>query len=318
MAQGRDPHQNENRAVGEPPQDAGEGTSAHPLAQNRTAAPPVPAPSMDEVRLAIQEGVRAAIQELRGVVATPNHVGGTQGLGRDDHPRPPQDRAVSEGSRRGSAFDRLGVPGIHQRLGDQTRGPAHSRLRQPLQREVHPREPRQDPLPDGRRQGNEHIRQGDPAKEGSDQTEGGDEAISKRRQGSVHHRLGAQGHLGDPPLPTTKTPAVVGSFIPGFGSHSPFVPRIALQPIPKGIKMPKFKSYDGTIYPKSHITKYEIAMEAYVDDEALCCKAFVSTLEGVASTWFSDLPKASIESWAELKEAFITRFYASSDLQKRP
>jgi hypothetical protein len=325
IAQGRDPTQegnqgNQRRALVDQPQHMGEGTSTQAIVQNQIPIPPAPVPLSEDIRQAIQEGVRAIMLELRDAGAATN-VAGIQDRRRDDLPLHSQSGAASEGSRRRSAFDRLNAPNIHQRLGNQgdpTRRAAHSRLRRSPQRSANPQEQQQNRLPKGQRHSGGPAQQRNHAKEGSGQTEGGDEAISQRKQGSVHQRLGQQNHLRDPLPPVVQPPAVTGAFIPGFGSHSPFVPRIALQPIPKGVKMPKITSYDGTKNPKSHVTKYETAMEAYADDEVLCCKAFISTLDGAASTWFSDLPEGSIRSWAELKEAFITRFYASSDLHRRP
>jgi hypothetical protein len=257
MAQGRDPTQegnqgNQRRAPVDQPQHIGEGTSTQAIVRNQIPTPPAPVPLSEDIRQAIQEGVRAVMLELRDAGAAANVVG-VQDRGHNDLPLHSQSGAASEGSRRRSAFDRLNIPTVHQRLGNQgdpARRPTYSRLRRSPQRSANPQEQQRNRLPEGQRQGGGPAQQHNHAKEGSGQTEGGDEAVSRRQQGSIHQRLGQQNHIRDPlHLQTPRPPAVqpptaAGAFIPGFGSHSPFIPGIALQPIPKGVKMPKIKSYE--------------------------------------------------------------------------
>lgn len=51
-------------------------------------------------------------------------------------------------------------------------------------------------------------------------------------------------------------------------------------------------------------------------DEAVWCKAFVSTSQGKTLKWFNTLEKNSIGSWLEFKKVFMTKFSTAGTLPK--
>ncbi|KAM1356596.1 hypothetical protein ACFX2H_030508 [Malus domestica] len=52
------------------------------------------------------------------------------------------------------------------------------------------------------------------------------------------------------------------------------------------------------------------------DDEALMCKLFPSSLSRSSLTWFRQLKLRSIESFIELREAFISQYVCNRRLRK--
>ncbi|KAF5933814.1 hypothetical protein HYC85_029985 [Camellia sinensis] len=89
---------------------------------------------------------------------------------------------------------------------------------------------------------------------------------------------------------------------------SPFVPAIENAPLPSGFLQPKFTTYEGKTDPYSHLSHFRQVMAVYRRNEALMCILFPSSLGDLGLTWFEKLPEGSIASWAQLAEAFVTRF----------
>lgn len=65
-----------------------------------------------------------------------------------------------------------------------------------------------------------------------------------------------------------------------------------------------------------HLVHYRQLMGLYGYDEAMMCKAFPVSLQGIGLVWFNQLQPSSIGSFEELEEAFTTRFVTSSTQSK--
>ncbi|KAF5932950.1 hypothetical protein HYC85_029121 [Camellia sinensis] len=89
---------------------------------------------------------------------------------------------------------------------------------------------------------------------------------------------------------------------------SSFVPVIENAPLPSGFIRPKFTTYEGKTDPYMHLSHFRQVMAVYRRNEALMCILFPSSLGDLGLTWFERLPEGSIASWAQLVEAFVTRF----------
>ncbi|KAL5558557.1 hypothetical protein UlMin_034768 [Ulmus minor] len=101
-------------------------------------------------------------------------------------------------------------------------------------------------------------------------------------------------------------------------NHSIFSLAIEQYQIPAGVKLPKVPNrYLGTTSPSEHLDNYAVHMSLNPDHDALKCKLFGITLGEHARTWYINLPKGSIRSFAELKEKFQAQF-ASAEPVKRP
>lgn len=89
---------------------------------------------------------------------------------------------------------------------------------------------------------------------------------------------------------------------------SPFVPAIENTPLPSNFIQPKFITYEGKPDPYMHLSHFRQVMAVYRQNEVLMCILFPSSLGDLGLTWFERLPESSIASWAQLAEAFVTRF----------
>ena len=103
-------------------------------------------------------------------------------------------------------------------------------------------------------------------------------------------------------------------------ADSPFGDDIALLEIPKRFTVPTMKSYDGSADPLEHIAQYKQRMFTVpiTKDlrEACMCKGFGSTLTGPTLQWFVNLPNGSVETFADLVDAFNLQFASSRVFEK--
>ncbi|XP_048317965.1 uncharacterized protein LOC125418468 [Ziziphus jujuba] len=82
----------------------------------------------------------------------------------------------------------------------------------------------------------------------------------------------------------------------------------------------KFDLYDGMSDPLEHLMQYHHAIFPlglpYDRREAIMCKIFVTSLKGVALTWFDSLKSESIHSFEELINHFGAQFASSMKVKK--
>ncbi|XP_021767709.1 uncharacterized protein LOC110732102 [Chenopodium quinoa] len=81
------------------------------------------------------------------------------------------------------------------------------------------------------------------------------------------------------------------------------------------IKMSSCK-YNKTTIPKNHISAFENHMALYTMPDSVWCKAFSSTLEGLAAEWHGTIPKSSVYSYNQLKRMFMEHFITLVDRTK--
>ena len=67
--------------------------------------------------------------------------------------------------------------------------------------------------------------------------------------------------------------------------NSPLSAEILATPIPTKIKIPNMNPFDRTKCPEEHIVAYKNLMLLYTTNQALLCKFFPTTLNGVALNW---------------------------------
>ena len=85
-----------------------------------------------------------------------------------------------------------------------------------------------------------------------------------------------------------------------------FVASINSHPLPSKFKMPSLDSYDGTRNPCDHIATFKTTMHLQGVLDEIMCRAFPTTLKGLAWLWFSKIP--SIGSFEELSNLFFNKF----------
>ncbi|GJV88997.1 reverse transcriptase domain-containing protein [Tanacetum coccineum] len=78
------------------------------------------------------------------------------------------------------------------------------------------------------------------------------------------------------------------------------------------------KTYDGSEDPEDHLQIFQT--DAKVERWAMptWCHMFNSTLTGSARVWFDDLPPESVDSYDDLKKAFLANFLQQNKCIKDP
>ncbi|GJS20297.1 hypothetical protein Tco_0448929 [Tanacetum coccineum] len=89
----------------------------------------------------------------------------------------------------------------------------------------------------------------------------------------------------------------------------PFTPHIRYFDLPKRTHMPShIKTYDGSEDLEDHLKIFQAAAKVKCWAMPTWCHMFNSTLTRSARVWFDDLPPESIDSYDDLKEAFLANF----------
>ncbi|GJQ94067.1 hypothetical protein Tco_0005206 [Tanacetum coccineum] len=88
----------------------------------------------------------------------------------------------------------------------------------------------------------------------------------------------------------------------------PFTPRIRYFDFSK-TRMPNhIKTYDGSEDPEDHLKIFQAAAKTERWVMPTWCHMFNSTLTGNVRVWFDDLPAESIDSYDDLKKAFLKNY----------
>ncbi|GJU41548.1 reverse transcriptase domain-containing protein [Tanacetum coccineum] len=88
----------------------------------------------------------------------------------------------------------------------------------------------------------------------------------------------------------------------------PFTPRIRYFDFPRTRMPSHIKTYDGSEDPEDHLKIFQAAAKMERWAMPTWCHMFNSTLTGNARVWFDDLPKESIDSYDDLRKAFLENY----------
>jgi hypothetical protein len=83
---------------------------------------------------------------------------------------------------------------------------------------------------------------------------------------------------------------------------------IKTRPIPPQFKFPPVPRYSGETDPKEFLSIYESTIEAAHGDENTKAKVIHLALDGIARSWYFNLPANSIYSWEQLRDVFVLNF----------
>ncbi|RWV80401.1 hypothetical protein GW17_00058333, partial [Ensete ventricosum] len=64
------------------------------------------------------------------------------------------------------------------------------------------------------------------------------------------------------------------------------------------------EAYNGSSDPTEHVAAFYMLMTLYDTSDAIICRAFPTTLRGIARGWYSRLPPSSIHSFNQLAREF--------------
>ncbi|GJU56531.1 reverse transcriptase domain-containing protein [Tanacetum coccineum] len=78
------------------------------------------------------------------------------------------------------------------------------------------------------------------------------------------------------------------------------------------------KTYDGSEDPEDHLKIFQAAAKIERWAMPTWCHMFNSTLTGNARVWFDDLPAESIDSYDDLKKAFLENYLQQKKYIKDP
>ncbi|GJY64580.1 reverse transcriptase domain-containing protein, partial [Tanacetum coccineum] len=98
----------------------------------------------------------------------------------------------------------------------------------------------------------------------------------------------------------------------------PFIPRIRYFDFPKTRMPSHIKTYDGSEDPEDHLKIFQTATKMERWAMPTWCHMFNSTRTGYARVWFDDLPKESIDSYDDLKKAFLENYLQQKKCIKDP
>ncbi|GJR02346.1 reverse transcriptase domain-containing protein [Tanacetum coccineum] len=98
----------------------------------------------------------------------------------------------------------------------------------------------------------------------------------------------------------------------------PFTPRIRYFDFPKTIMPSHIKTYDGSEDPEDHLKIFQSAAKTERWAMPTWCHMFNSTLIENAKVWFDDLPKETIDSYDDLKKAFLENYLQQKKCIKDP
>ncbi|GJY63723.1 reverse transcriptase domain-containing protein [Tanacetum coccineum] len=98
----------------------------------------------------------------------------------------------------------------------------------------------------------------------------------------------------------------------------PFMPRIRYFDFPKTRMPSHIKTYDGSEDLEDHLKIFQSAAKTEQWAMPTWCHMFNSTLIGNARVWFDDLPKETIDSYDDLKKAFLENYLQQKKCIKDP
>ncbi|GJR29266.1 reverse transcriptase domain-containing protein [Tanacetum coccineum] len=98
----------------------------------------------------------------------------------------------------------------------------------------------------------------------------------------------------------------------------PFTYRIRHFDFPKTRMPSHVKTYNGSEDPENHLKIFKAAAKTEMWAMLTWCHMFKSTLTGNARVWFDDLPPESINSYNDLREAFLKNYLQQKKCIKDP
>ena len=91
-------------------------------------------------------------------------------------------------------------------------------------------------------------------------------------------------------------------------TESPFTKRVDEYPLPAKFKVPQLETFNGFKDPLDYLDSFRTVMRLQGVSDEIMCRAFPTNLRGSARTWFNQLETGSIDTFAQLRRAFIDNF----------
>ena len=99
-------------------------------------------------------------------------------------------------------------------------------------------------------------------------------------------------------------------------TDSPFTASINSFPLPHKFCKSQIDSYEGVKDPLDHLETFKTLMHLQGVADEIMCRAFLTTLKGVARIWFSRLTPNSIGTFKELSAQLTLHFVGGHKYKK--
>ena len=94
-------------------------------------------------------------------------------------------------------------------------------------------------------------------------------------------------------------------------TYSPFTIEILNCPLTPKFRLPQLESYDSLKDPLDHIESFKTLMHLRMTSDEVMCRAFPTTLKGVARVRFSKIPLGTIVNFEQLKARLFRRLHCT-------
>ena len=91
-------------------------------------------------------------------------------------------------------------------------------------------------------------------------------------------------------------------------TDSPFTKPVISFPLPSKFRMPSLETFDGSKDPLDHLESFKTVMCLQGVPDEIMCRAFPTTLKGLARVWFKKIRPVSVGSFAQLSCLFFNHF----------
>ena len=98
-------------------------------------------------------------------------------------------------------------------------------------------------------------------------------------------------------------------------TDSPFTTEVLNHPLPPKFCLLQLEPYDSSKDPLDHIESFKTLMLLQMTLDEVMCKAFLTTLKGVARVWFSKIPLRTIANFEQLSKGFVRHFIGGQDIR---
>ena len=91
-------------------------------------------------------------------------------------------------------------------------------------------------------------------------------------------------------------------------TDSPFTTEVLNHPLPPKFRLTQLESFDDSRDPLDHIETFKTLMLLQMTPNEVMCRAFRTTLKGVARVWFNKIILGTIANFEQLNKAFVHHF----------
>ena len=91
-------------------------------------------------------------------------------------------------------------------------------------------------------------------------------------------------------------------------TDSPFTTEVLNRPLLPKFRLPQLESFDSSQDPLDHIKLFKTLMLLQMTPDEVMCKAFLTTLKGIARVRFGKLPSSTIANFDQVSKGFVHHF----------